>query len=76
MRRRQFITPLGGAVVAWPLAARAQQSGAMRRIGVLHSPAADDAEGQARNAALVQALSELGWVERAQPSNRGSLGAR
>src|SRR5262245_36000395 len=61
MRRRAFITLLGGAV-AWPLAARAQQGG-MRRIGVLHTPAADDPEGQARNAAFLQGLQQFGWTD-------------
>jgi hypothetical protein len=49
--------------VAWPLAARAQQSDRMRRIGVLMSLAADDKEGQARLNAFVQSLQELGWTE-------------
>jgi putative tryptophan/tyrosine transport system substrate-binding protein len=61
MRRREFITLLGGAAVAWPLAARAQQGDRMRRIGVLTYIPADDAEGQARLAAFTQALSQLGW---------------
>jgi putative tryptophan/tyrosine transport system substrate-binding protein len=60
--RRKF-TLLGGAAVAWPLAARAQQDERMRRIGVLTYIAADDAEGQARHAAFTQALGRLGWSE-------------
>jgi len=60
MRRREFITLLGGAV-AWPIAARAQQPGRVRRIGVLMSTAADDALGQAWSAAFAQGLQQLGW---------------
>ena len=63
MKRREFITLLGGAAAAWPLAARAQQPERMRRIGVLMSTAADDPEGQARLAAFVQGLQELGWSD-------------
>jgi putative tryptophan/tyrosine transport system substrate-binding protein len=63
MERRKFITLLGGAAVAWPVAARAQQGEPMRRIGVLMSLGADDAEGQARLAAFSQALKQLGWSE-------------
>ena len=63
MKRREFITLLGGAAVAWPLAARAQQSERVRRIGVLMYLAADDAEGQARLAAFTQALKQLGWSD-------------
>ena len=63
MKRREFITMLGGAAVAWPLAARAQQGEPMRRIGVLMYLAADDAEGQARLAAFTQAMKQLGWSE-------------
>jgi putative tryptophan/tyrosine transport system substrate-binding protein len=62
MKRREFITLLGGAA-AWPLAARAQQPERMRRIGVLVNLAADDALGQARQTAFVQALEELGWAD-------------
>ena len=63
MRRREFITLLGGAAAAWPLAARAQQSERMRRIGVLMNVAADDPEGQARFAAFLQGLQQLGWTD-------------
>src|SRR4029450_6410401 len=62
MRRRAFITLLGGAA-AWPLAARAQQGERMRRIGVLLYLAADDSEPQARLAAFAQALKQLGWSD-------------
>jgi putative ABC transport system substrate-binding protein len=61
MRRREFLGVLGGAA-AWPLAARAQQPDRMRRIGVLLSTAADDAEGQARIAAFLQGLQERSWA--------------
>src|SRR5262245_15872137 len=61
-RRREFIMLLGGAAAAWPLAARAQQSGRMRRIGVLMNYASDDAEGQVRLAAFHQGLQQLGWT--------------
>jgi putative tryptophan/tyrosine transport system substrate-binding protein len=61
LERREFITLLGGAAVAWPLAARAQQR--VRRIGVLMSTAADDAEGRARIAAFLGGLEKLGWID-------------
>jgi putative ABC transport system substrate-binding protein len=63
MRRRDFITLLGGAAAAGPLTARAQQGERMRRIGVLMPYAADDREGQARMAAFLQELRELGWTD-------------
>ena len=63
MRRREFITLLGGAAASWPLAARAQQGERMRRIGVLSALAADDPEDQARIAAFLQGLQELGWTD-------------
>jgi len=62
VKRRTFITLLGGAVAAWPLAARAQQRGGMRRVGVLMHLAADDPEGQSRLAAFLQGLQEAGWA--------------
>src|SRR5262245_2748011 len=62
MKRRGFITLLGGAA-AWPLAARAQPTTErVRRIGVLMSTTADDPEGQARIAAFHQGLQEWGWT--------------
>ncbi len=63
MRRREFITLLGGAAAAWPLAARAQQAGRVRRIGVLMGFAASDPEAQRSIAAFRQRLQELGWSE-------------
>ena len=63
MRRRDFITLLGGAAAAWPLAARAQQWQRVRRIGVLMYNAEDDPEGQARVKAFQQELQRLGWNE-------------
>jgi putative ABC transport system substrate-binding protein len=63
MRRREFITLLGGAAAGWPLAARAQQSDRIRRIGVLTGLAADDADAQARYAAFVKRLQQLGWTD-------------
>jgi len=63
VKRREFITLLGGAAASWPLAARAQQGERMRRIGVLMSLAADDAESPVRIAALLQGLQQLGWID-------------
>jgi putative ABC transport system substrate-binding protein len=63
MRRREFITLLGGAAVAWPRAAYAQQADRMRRVGVLLNRVADDPEEQARLAVFLQPLQELGWTD-------------
>jgi len=60
VKRRAFITLLGGAAAAWPLAARAQQPDRMRRIGVLMNIAADDPQAQARIEAFLQGLQPLG----------------
>jgi putative tryptophan/tyrosine transport system substrate-binding protein len=62
MIRRDFITLLGGAVAMWTLAARAQQTEQMRRIGVLMNTGADEPESQARLAAFMQGLQELNWA--------------
>jgi putative ABC transport system substrate-binding protein len=62
VKRREFISLLGSATVAWPFAARAQQSGGVRRIGVLVSLPADDPQAQVRNAAFLQGLQQLGWT--------------
>jgi putative ABC transport system substrate-binding protein len=62
VKRREFISLLGGAAAAWPLAAHAQQPERMRSIGVLMS-IAPDREGQARLAAFLQALQGLGWTD-------------
>ena len=62
MRRRQFITLLGGAAAAWPLAARAQQPEKMRRIGVLMS-IENDPDGKAQLSGFVQGLAEIGWTD-------------
>jgi putative tryptophan/tyrosine transport system substrate-binding protein len=63
MRRREFITLLGGAAIAWPLAARAQQGERVRRIGVFIDLAVGDPEGQLRAAAFQRGLRDLGWIE-------------
>src|SRR5215813_4631299 len=62
MKRREFITLVGGAAAAWPLAARAQQADRVRRIGVLMNTGADEPESQARLAAFMQGIQELGWA--------------
>src|ERR1700727_1946983 len=62
MRRRRFIAGLGAAA-AWPLAARTQQLGGARRVGVLMNAAATDTEFQSYVAVFIQGLRQLGWVE-------------
>jgi putative ABC transport system substrate-binding protein len=62
MRRREFITVLGGAAAAWPLAARAQSGDRVRRIGVLIG-LADDALSRSELAAFLQELQQLGWTD-------------
>ena len=74
IQRRDFITLLGGAAAAWPLAARAQQP--MRRIGLLLTATADDPESLARVGAFLQGLQELGWTDWPQCAAGVSLGRR
>jgi ABC-type uncharacterized transport system substrate-binding protein len=62
MKRRDFITLLGGTAVAWPLKARAQQGEKLRRIGILMNLTADDLQAQTRVAAFLQGLQEAGWA--------------
>ena len=73
-RRREFITLLGGAAAAWPLAARAQQAGADAAHRRASCPHADDAEYQARVGAFLQGLQQLGWTDRPQRADRHPLG--
>ena len=63
LRRREFITALGGAAAMWPLATQAQQFSRVRRIGVLFFYTESDPEGQARAAAFREALQKLGWSD-------------
>jgi putative ABC transport system substrate-binding protein len=63
MRRREFITLLGSAAEAWPLAARAQQDGRVRRVGILERGEETDRYIQAQKAALREGLAKLGWIE-------------
>jgi hypothetical protein len=73
MKRRDFITLIGGAAVTWPLAARAQQPERMRRVGVLMHSAADEPEAQAFIAAFREGLQKLGCCALAR---RGSSPVR
>jgi putative ABC transport system substrate-binding protein len=62
MRRRDFIGVVASSAITWPLAARAQQSKPMRRVGVLMPYSANDPQAQNRNAAFLQGLQQLGWT--------------
>jgi hypothetical protein len=68
--RRGFTTLLGGAAAMWPLAARAQQPERMRRVGVLMPFTEDNPVGQARLAASLQGLHQLGWADGRDPQRR------
>jgi putative ABC transport system substrate-binding protein len=65
VKRRSFITLLGGAAAAWPLGARAQQGAGVRRIGILMAYSENDREYQSHLAAFREELQKLGWAERA-----------
>jgi putative ABC transport system substrate-binding protein len=74
LRRRQFITLLGGTVAAWPLAAHAQQRERMRRIGVLLPATADDPQRQVWFGAFLQGLAQSDWIiDRSSPWRPRSL---
>jgi putative tryptophan/tyrosine transport system substrate-binding protein len=62
LKRREFITLLGGAAAAWPFSARAQQRERMRQVGMLLSSKADDAVHQTWVGAFIQGLAQSGWV--------------
>ena len=64
LRRREFITVLGGITMAWPPPARAQRAERMQRVGILTSFSASDPEAPIRVAAFLQKLQELGWTDR------------
>ena len=75
MQRREFISLIGSvAAITWPLAARAQRSERMRRIGVILPAAANELEFQTWVGAFLQALAQLGWTYRAQRAHRHPLG--
>src|SRR5215472_8869776 len=63
MRRRDFLTLVGGTAAGWPLSVRAQQADRMRRVGVLMNSTPNDPLGQARFTTFEQALQELGWSD-------------
>jgi putative ABC transport system substrate-binding protein len=76
MKRRTFITLLGGAAAAWPVVARAEQADRVKRVGVLMGRAESDPEAQRQAAALRRGLAALGWVGGAKRRGRVSLARR
>ena len=63
MKRREFLTLLGGAAAAWPLAARGQQTASIRRVGASMDTEENNPDGKARFTAFRQTLHQLGWTE-------------
>ena len=75
LRRREFITLLGGAAT-WPLAVRAQQGNRVRRIGVLMPGDENDPDGKRRHSAFTQVLADLGWTDGRNLRMEPSVGRR
>src|SRR5258706_7532659 len=76
IKRREFVSLLGGATVAWPLVALAQKPDRMRRIGVLMSLDENDIEGKAQLSGFTQGLADLGWSHGSNLRMEGRLGGR
>ena len=74
MRRRDFVKGIAGSAIGWPLAARAQQSDRVRRIGLLMLVAETDSQARAERTAFTKELGRLGWIGGKKYSDRSALG--